>query len=276
MNSSRVIIVAAGRGRRLGTETEDIPKCMVRVAGQPILHWQLRAFALAGLSDIVVVRGYLGDRIQGGGAALGYVDNPDWPHNNILASLLCAADRLLGGFFFSYCDIVYTPDVVARLAACARAADPAPVSLVIDRRWADAYQGRTLHPVSEAELTLVDGQGRRVVRVGKGAVAREKAVGEFIGLAHFSAAGAAALCAVWDGALAAGGLQAPFGLAPTLRQAYLTDALNALADQGVRLSPVFIDGHWREIDTPQDLAAAERTVADWDPEFQVGGPEQGR
>ena len=127
-----------------------------------------------------------------GRAALAFVDNPDWAHNNILASLLCAADHLPGGFFFSYCDIVYTPEVVARLAARARAADPAPVSLIIDRRWADAYQGRTLHPVSEAELTRVDGQGR-VVRVGKGAVAREKAVGEFIGLAHFSAAGAAAL-----------------------------------------------------------------------------------
>jgi choline kinase len=261
--SSKVIIVAAGRGRRLGPETEDIPKCMVRVAGQPILHWQLRAFAAAGLSDIVVVRGYLGDRIHAGGATLDFVDNPDWAENNILASLLCAADRLPGGFFFSYCDIVYTPDVVARLAARARATNTAPVSLIVDRRWADAYQGRTLHPVSEAELTRTDEQGR-VLRVGKGAVARDKAVGEFIGLAYFSAAGAAALRSVWDQALAAGGLEAPFGLAPTLRQAYLTDALNALADQGVQLDPVFIDGQWREIDTPQDLAAAQGIVAGWD------------
>jgi L-glutamine-phosphate cytidylyltransferase len=262
VSSSKVIIVAAGRGRRLGRQTEDIPKCMVRVAGQPILHWQLRAFAAASISEIVVVRGYLGDRIHGGRAALVFVDNHDWAHNNILASLLCAFDHLPDGFFFSYSDIVYTPDVVARLAARARADDAAPVSLVIDRRWADAYQGRTLHPVAEAELTLVDGP--RVVRVGKGAVARERAVGEFIGLAHFSAAGAAALRAVWDGALAAGGLEAPFGLAPTLRQAYLTDALNALAAQGVRLDPVFIDGQWREIDTPQDLAAAQAIVAGWD------------
>jgi choline kinase len=261
VSSNKVIIVAAGRGRRLGRQTEDIPKCMVRVAGRPVLHWQLRTFAAAGLSDIVVVRGYLGDRIDGGHAALAFVDNYDWAHNNILASLLCAADHLPDGFFFSYCDIVYAPGVVARLAARARATDAAPVSLVIDRRWSDAYQGRTLHPVSEAELTLVD--GLRVVRVGKGAVARERAVGEFIGLAHFSAAGAAALRAVWDAALAAGGLGAPFGLAPTLRQAYLTDALNALADQGVRLEPVFIDGQWREIDTPQDLAAAQAIVAGW-------------
>jgi len=266
VSSSKVIIVAAGRGRRLGSETEDTPKCMVRVAGQPILHWQLRAFAAAGLSDIVMVRGYCGDRINGGQAALRFVDNPDWANNNILASLLCAADQLRQGFFFSYCDIVYTPEVVARLAASARKSNPAPVSLIIDRRWADAYQGRTLHPVSEAELAETAGQGDalRVVRVGKGAVPRERAVGEFIGLAHFSAAGAAALRAVWDRAVATGGLEAPFGRAQTLRQAYLTDALNALADQDIRLAPIFVDGEWREIDTPQDLAAAQKVVADWE------------
>ncbi|HEX7599723.1 MAG TPA: phosphocholine cytidylyltransferase family protein [Polyangia bacterium] len=257
--------MAAGRGRRLGPETEGIPKCMVRVSGHPILHWQLRAFAAAGLSEIVVVRGYLGDRIQGSGPALRFVDNHDWANNNILASLLCAADQLPGGFYFSYCDIVYTPGVVARLAAQARMANPPPVSLIVDRRWADAYQGRTLHPVSEAELALVQGRGddARVLRVGKGAVAREQAQGEFIGLAHFSAQAAAALRAVWVKALASGGAEAPFGRAPSLRQAYLTDALNAMADQGIRLAPVFIDGQWREIDTPQDLAAAQTTVADW-------------
>ena len=61
----KAIIVAAGRGRRLGTETDDIPKCMVKVGGRSILHWQLDALAAAGVDDVVIVRGYLGDRIAG-------------------------------------------------------------------------------------------------------------------------------------------------------------------------------------------------------------------
>jgi NDP-sugar pyrophosphorylase family protein len=48
-----------------------------------------------------------------------------------------------------------------------------------------------------------------------------------------------------------------------LRNAYLTDGLNVLVDQGHSVLPVYIDGQWREIDTPQDLAAAETTVANW-------------
>jgi choline kinase len=260
---SKAIIVAAGRGRRLGPETDELPKCMVEVASQPILHWQLRALATAGVSDVVIVRGYHGDRIAApAGVPVRFVENPEWPRNNILASLLYAAGEFAGGFFFSYSDIVFAPAVARSLAAVA---GTAPVALVVDRRWEDAYVGRTEHPLPEAELARVSEgpAGPTVSRVGKQAVPREEAAGEFIGLAHFSAAGAAALRAEWERALGAGGLEAPYGRAPTLRQAYLSDALNALADGGHRLAPVFIDGEWREIDTRQDLASAERSASLW-------------
>lgn len=260
-SAQKAIVVAAGRGRRLGQSTQDIPKCMVKVGGRPILHWQLDALAAASVRDVVVVRGYLGDRIDPGPFPVRFVDNPLWAENNILASLAYAEQEFEGGFYFSYCDIVYAKSAVLRLANAV--ADPVAGSLVIDRRWADAYAGRTLHPVSEAELASVDGIGHHVLQVGKGAVPPSDAVGEFIGLAHFSADGAKALAATWRKALAEGGLDAPFGRAKSLRQAYLTDALNALAGAGETLAPVYIDGQWREIDTEQDLAAAERALPLW-------------
>ena len=92
----------------------------------------------------------------------------------------------------------------------------------------------------------------------------EEAVGEFIGLARFSAAGARAVRGVWTRARQGeGGLEAPFGRAARLRQAYLSDALNALADGGTRLAPLFIDGRWREIDTEEDLSRAHAAVGTW-------------
>jgi L-glutamine-phosphate cytidylyltransferase len=94
-------------------------------------------------------------------------------------------------------------------------------------------------------------------------VAADEAAGEFIGLARFSPEGAAALGAVWRDALARG-LETPFGAAATLRNAYLSDALNALVERGVPLVPVFIDGRWREIDTEEDLSRAHAVVDTWD------------
>ena len=70
--------------------------------------------------------------------------------------------------------------------------------------------------------------------MGKRLVAAEEAAGEFTGLARFTPDGAAALRAVWADALARG-LDSPFGAAATLRQAYLSDGLNAIAARGVAL-----------------------------------------
>jgi choline kinase len=267
---TKAVIVAAGRGRRLGDSTADIPKCMVKVAGRPMLHWQLEALRAAGVTDVIVVRGYRGEHIDGAGQPLRFVENPDWPNNNILASLMFAAHELLGGFYFSYSDIVYAPSVARRLADAAdRSANgnTAPdAHLIVDRRWRDAYAGRTLHPIPEAELASVveaASLGQSVNQVGKQAVPPDMAAGEFIGLARFSAAGAKGLVDVWQSALARGGLEAPFGRARALRHAYVTDALNAMIAQGRHLAPVFIDGQWREIDTEQDLANAEKVVPAW-------------
>jgi choline kinase len=169
-----------------------------------------------------------------------------------------------GGFFFSYSDIVFAPSVAASLAQTARTTSAA-AALIVDRRWDEAYVGRTLHPIPEAELARVEGSGAdaRVTRVGKQAVAPEAAAGEFIGLAWFSSAAGRALRDIWRNAVANGGLEAPFGRAKALRNAYLTDALNAMAEAGQVLAPVFIDGTWREIDTGQDLAAAGPVMARW-------------
>jgi L-glutamine-phosphate cytidylyltransferase len=261
----KAIIVAAGRGSRLGEKTEEIPKCMVKVAGRSILHHQLSALSAAGVDDVVVVRGYRGDLIGGDGQTLRFVENPEWPRNNILNSLLYAEAEMEDGFFFSYSDIVYAPRVAADLAAAAQAASdggpPVAAALVVDRRWDEAYVGRTQHPVSEAELTKVE--AGIITQVGKLAVPAEQAAGEFIGLAWFSPEGGRALRAIWHQALASGGPEAPFGRAKALRNAYLSDGLNALCAAGHRLLPVFIDGQWREIDTGQDLAAAETVVPTW-------------
>jgi choline kinase len=263
----KAIIVAAGRGRRLGPETAAIPKCMVAIAGRPILHRQLEALAGAGVTDFVIVRGYLGDRISAPGFPVRFVDNPDWEDNNILASLFYAAAEMgdPDGFVFSYSDIVFAP-AHARLAA----ASGADIGLVIDRRWRETYAGRVHHPIPEAELASVraTAEGLVVDRVGKTVVPVAEAAGEFIGLARFSAAGAAALGRVWTRARA-DGLDQPFGRAARLRQAYLSDALNAVAALGagdtaeVHLTPLMIEGRWREIDTEEDLARAHQVVDSW-------------
>lgn len=56
----KVVILAGGRGTRLGEETASIPKPMVEIGGRPILWHIMRLYAHFGLTDFVVCLGYKG------------------------------------------------------------------------------------------------------------------------------------------------------------------------------------------------------------------------
>jgi L-glutamine-phosphate cytidylyltransferase len=258
----RAVIVAAGMGRRLLPYTDEMPKCLVPVRGRPMLSRALDAFRAHGLDEFVIVRGYKADVLERRRLELGppnevrFVENREYQTNNILQSLFHAADALDGPFLFTYADIVFARDVVTRLMEA-----EGDFCLVVDRRFRDIYEGRTDHPLPEAEVCSVGTDGF-VAKVGKRALPPEEAAGEFIGLAKISAAGAARFTAAWRELEAsyAGRDDEPFQRAPQWRNAYLTDLLQHLIDGGERMMPVYIDGMWREIDTVQDLHRAEETV----------------
>jgi len=256
----RAIVIAAGRGKRLGTHTDEVPKCMVDVAGQPILQRVWTALSRAGATELVVIRGYRGDQLADFARSLVpgavFVDNPEWQINNVLLSLACARKLLDQPAFVTYSDIIFTPEVAA-----AAAASSADIGLVIDRDFRDIYEGRTEHPLDEGEVADLMPDGT-VARVGKRALPAEDAVGEFIGLAKLSLRGAALVRNTLDGLLRQfdGNDQLPFQRAATFRNAYLTDLLQLLIDGGNRVDPVFIRGQWREIDTGQDLDRARQLV----------------
>jgi L-glutamine-phosphate cytidylyltransferase len=258
----RAVVVAAGMGRRLQPYTDEMPKCLVPVRGRPMLARALDAFRAHGLDDFVVVRGYKAEVLErrrdelAPPGQLRFVENRAFATNNILQSLFCAADALDRPFLFTYADIVFARDVVTRLMQA-----EGDFCLVVDRRFRDIYEGRTDHPLPEAEVCSVDDAGF-VAKVGKRALPPEDAAGEFIGLAKISAAGAERFTAAWRALEAryAGREEEPFQRAPQWRNAYLTDLLQHLIDAGERMTPVYIDGMWREIDTVQDLHRAEETV----------------
>ena len=57
--------MAGGKGTRLREITNDeIPKPMAPVAGKPILEWQIGQLREQGVTDIVLIIGYLGEKIR--------------------------------------------------------------------------------------------------------------------------------------------------------------------------------------------------------------------
>ena len=260
MTIKRAILIAAGRGKRLGTHTDEIPKCMVQVGERPILGWVWAALSAAGVDELVVIRGYKGDVLEtfvrGLVPKVTFVDNHEWQTNNVLLSMACARKFLDQPTYLTYSDIIFTPAVAA-----AAAASTAEIGLVIDREFKSIYEGRTDHPLEEGEVSDLMPDGS-VARVGKRALPAEDAVGEYIGLARLGERGVATVANTMDQLQRqfAGREHDPFMRAATFRSAYQTDLWQTLIDSGLRIDPVFIDGEWREIDTAQDLERARELV----------------
>ena len=55
------IILAAGRGSRMGSLTSNLPKCRTLLFGKELIQWQLEALRKASIEEIAIIRGYLSE-----------------------------------------------------------------------------------------------------------------------------------------------------------------------------------------------------------------------
>ncbi len=79
------VILAAGDGDRLGSLTITCPKVLLPINGTPLIRYSIEALVAAGISEIAIVVGYLGDEVieaLGNGSSLGarlqYISNLDY------------------------------------------------------------------------------------------------------------------------------------------------------------------------------------------------------
>lgn len=87
----RVIFLAAGFGSRLRPATLNVPKPMVRVHGRPIISFAIEAALAAGIEEIYIVRGYLGEcfeQLLKIYPQIHLIDNPDYQTCNNISSAM--------------------------------------------------------------------------------------------------------------------------------------------------------------------------------------------
>lgn len=227
--------------------TDDAPKCMLDINGKTIMERQLEVLRQCGIDDIVVVRGYKKEMLVY--PDVRYYENTDYENNNILASLFYAENEMDDEFVFSYSDIIFEQSILGRLLE-----SKADISLVIDIDWLEHYEHRYQHPITEAEVVVLE--SNRIIKIGKSITSPDRVYGEFIGLAKFTKRGAEILRSNYLRAMNQYHNR-PFHKAASLKKAYLTDMIQELIDMGYAISNVDIKGGWVEIDTPEDLEKAK-------------------
>jgi choline kinase len=248
---TRAIILAAGEGTRLRPYTLDRPKCLVPLAGRPLLEWQVDALRAAGIEDITVVTGYRAEQVK----ALGHPTrhNDRYDTTNMVTSLMCARDLLDGtdDVIIAYGDLVYEPAVVEALDAAG-----APAAITVDRSWRRLWELRMDDPLSDAETLRLDRQGN-VVELGRKPASLGEIEGQYMGLIGLRADFAPRFVATYDGLDPEGPYEGR-----DRDNMYMTSFLQHLIDRVGPLTAVAVDGGWLEVDTTHDLDTYESLHAD--------------
>jgi len=247
MRTARAVILAAGRGQRLGGLTDERPKCLCPLAGRPIVAWTIDALRASGIDEILIVGGWQAAALDC--LALPVRVNPHWASGNMVRSLLQAADWLQSApTLIVYGDCAYS----AAAIASALDAPDADILLPVDRDWLRLWSIRLADPLSDAEsLALADGFIRDI---GRRPVPMAQIEGQFMGLLRVSRRGWQSIAAF----LAA--LARDHGEAAVDRLD-MTGLLQQLIAAGHRVAAQPTAGGWVEIDSPEDLAAIERALA---------------
>ena len=160
------VLLAAGRGKRLAPHTDRVPKPLLSLNGRPLLEYALHHLKRAGVIHVLIVVGYLGDRIrshfgngQRWGLDIAYVEQGSVPGTGAAALL---AEPFVEGhpFFLGWGDILAAEAEYKRL-----------FSLFAE----ESYEGVMLlepvdNPQNGAAVEVVD--GRVVSLVEKSAEAR--------------------------------------------------------------------------------------------------------
>jgi choline kinase len=232
--TTRAVVLAAGRGGRLERHTDGRAKCLVPVAGRPLIDYVLASLAAADISEAVLVVGHHGDQVEAAlgarrhGVRLRYAWNPD-PASGNAASLRRALPLVEGAPFL----LVMSDHLCAASLLRAVLRDVDGRALAVDRT--------DLGPERAAEATKVALAGGRVVDLGK-QLERWDAVD--CGVSYWPAGALPAL----DGPPAEGELSALM-------------ARIARSDGGLAARDV-TGRFWLDVDTEDDLRLAERLLRD--------------
>lgn len=178
------VILAAGMGTRLPPVDEPLPKGLIDVGGESLLDRSLGLLRQHGITRIVLVTGFQGDRLVarfGGLPGVEFVHSADYHSTESFWSLKLALDVVDEPFWLLECDLFYDASFLGELQSC-DASDAILISTATcsgDEVWASSREDC-------------------VARLSKDRRDLDNIRGEIVGISKFSRASRDALTAIFD------------------------------------------------------------------------------
>jgi L-glutamine-phosphate cytidylyltransferase len=167
------VILAAGKGSRLGEHTTDLPKSLLPLndEGKTLLDYNMQLLQKLGVGKILIVTGFNSGKIEEHvknytGTRIVY--NPFWNHCNVLGSLYMALGHIDEEFLFLHADTLAVEEIWTGMLA-----GKGDMVLPFQRK-----------KCGEEEMKVVL-NGETIVEISK-EIDPPRADGEYLGIAKFS------------------------------------------------------------------------------------------
>ena len=177
----KMIILAAGQGSRLRPLTNDVPKCMVKYQGKPIIDYILETAKKSNINNIAIVNGYKKEVLEEylKNKNILFFTNKKFDKTNMVYTLFCAKEFMDDDLIISYADIIYKKEILEKLMS-----SEGNFCVVIDRKWRELWGQRMENPLKDAETIKI--KNRKIVEIGKKPNSYNDIEGQYIGLIKIS------------------------------------------------------------------------------------------
>jgi choline kinase len=227
------IILAAGRGARMGSLGTAIPKGLLKIDGLSLIERQINALQACKIKNIYAVVGFSANKVKRAfGSELKYIVNPRWDTANNIYSLYLARKIADKGFILINSDDLFHQGILENL---------------IKNNHLDAISIDDSKQLGDEEIKVTLKNGF-LFEINKTMDAKT-AYGEYIGIAKFSPEGSKELFTVLDDFIKHDDVHG-----------WYEEAFEVLGRRRP-IAAVSTEGlPWIEIDTPDDFERAEKKI----------------
>ncbi|MBR3606314.1 MAG: phosphocholine cytidylyltransferase family protein [Lachnospiraceae bacterium] len=250
----KAIILAAGQGTRLKKYTKNLPKGMLSFMGKTIIERQIELYRKCGITKIIVVTGFAAHTINY--PDIVFYHNEDYAQTNMVTSFMKAKEEFDEEIIVSYSDILVEEAMLRSMLKV-----PFDFSVAVDDGWKTYWQKRYGKIEFDTESLSIDAYDN-ITELGLENPDLEKIDARYIGLLKFSPKGLAYLEQLFCKACVEYGDKPWQQSGKSVKQAYMTDLLNAIIESGQKVKAVRFQHGWIEFDTNEDYEKACGWVED--------------
>ena len=173
------IILAAGRGSRMGKLTNKLPKSFVKISPKKrLIENIIENFRKFGFKSVYTITGYQSKKFK----MLKHIKtikNNNWNNTNIVGSLLCA-DKILSKHetLISYADIYYDKEALKLLTQVKK---KNCIVLLSYKHWKKYWKKRFKNPLNDLETFKID-KNKRLIEIGNRTNSYKNIHGQYMGL----------------------------------------------------------------------------------------------